>query len=100
MTTQSPPVTSANAPRGAEAVALLAATIDIAIAAWDAGKRVAAMIEEGRTARAQAKDTTVISAKSADGAVRQHPYLAIGVALGVGAVLGLLCIPQRRDKAD
>jgi ElaB/YqjD/DUF883 family membrane-anchored ribosome-binding protein len=100
MTTQPPPVTSANAPRGAEAAALLAATIEIAIAAWDAGTRVAAMIKDGRTARAQAKDTTAIGAKAADRAVRQHPYLAIGVAVCIGAVLGCLCIPQRGDKAD
>ena len=36
------------------------------------------------------RDKAVESAKAADEAVHEHPYQAIGIALGVGALIGYL----------
>ncbi len=41
----------------------------------------------------QAKDKAVEGAKATDLAVREHPYAAIGIALGVGSIIGFLIKP-------
>ena len=40
---------------------------------------------------------TVAAAKAADQTVREHPYQAIGVAFGVGILIGVLAARSRRD---
>jgi len=43
------------------------------------------------------QEQTTVAAKATDRAVREHPYQAIGVAFGVGLLVGLLAGQFRRD---
>ncbi len=63
-----------------DARALMAATADVAgEKVSEARKRLADALERGKE---------VYGAQAADQAVREHPYQAIGIALGVGALIG------------
>jgi ElaB/YqjD/DUF883 family membrane-anchored ribosome-binding protein len=42
------------------------------------------------TARVQVKEKTVASARATDRAIRDYPYPTLGVAFGIGVVLGVL----------
>lgn len=74
-----------------DARALLAATADVAeervIAAR---KRVAAVLDKGKDALEHVQDAAYAKVKAADKTIRQHPYESIGIALGVGALIGYL----------
>jgi ElaB/YqjD/DUF883 family membrane-anchored ribosome-binding protein len=43
------------------------------------------------------QEQTVAAAKATDEAVREHPYQAIGIAFGVGLLIGVLATRCRRD---
>ena len=74
-----------------DAQALLAATADVAEAqVVEARKRLSAALERGKKAWGQVQDYSVAQAKAADEVIRDHPYQSIGIAFGVGALLGLL----------
>ena len=74
-----------------DARALMAATADVAgEKVSEARKRLAAALESGKELYGRVRDKTVEGAKAADEAVREHPYQAIGIAFGVGALLGYL----------
>ena len=74
-----------------DARALLAATADAAEDnVVEARKRLAAALESGRNAWESARDKAVEGVKVADEAIHRNPYPAIGVAFGVGALLGFL----------
>jgi ElaB/YqjD/DUF883 family membrane-anchored ribosome-binding protein len=67
-----------------DARALMAATADVAgEKVGEARKRLAAALES-------VKDKAVQGAKAVDEAVHEHPYQAIAIGVGVGAVLGYL----------
>jgi ElaB/YqjD/DUF883 family membrane-anchored ribosome-binding protein len=74
-----------------DAKALLSATADVAedkvVAARE---RVSAALERGREAWDTVQERAVKSAKAADKTIRSHPYQAIGIAFGVGALVGFL----------
>jgi ElaB/YqjD/DUF883 family membrane-anchored ribosome-binding protein len=79
-----------------DAQELLAATAHVAEAkVVEARKRLSAALERGKQAWGQAQDYAVEKAKAADEVIREHPYQAIGVAFGIGALLGLLL--RKRD---
>ncbi len=48
------------------------------------------LVERMRTAAQRAKETTVERAKAADKVVRDHPYQSIGLAVGLGLLLGIV----------
>jgi ElaB/YqjD/DUF883 family membrane-anchored ribosome-binding protein len=74
-----------------DARALMAATADVAgEKVNDARKRLAAALESGREIYGRVRERAVEGAKATDQAVHEHPYQAIGVALGVGALIGYL----------
>jgi ElaB/YqjD/DUF883 family membrane-anchored ribosome-binding protein len=78
---------------------LMAATADVAgEKVGEARKRLAAALERGKQMAFQARDKAVEGAKAADQAVRENPYQAIGIAFGVGALLGFLL--TRRCSRD
>ncbi len=82
-----------------DAHALLTATADVAgekVAA--ARHRLKAALESGKAVAAAVRDRTLASAKRADEAVRENPYASIGVALGVGVLLGVML--ARRGSSD
>ena len=74
-----------------EARALIAATADVAgEKVGEARKRLAAALERGKELYGRVREKAVEGAKAADEAVHEHPYQAIAIALGVGAILGYL----------
>lgn len=74
-----------------DAQALLAATADVAEAkVIEARKRLAAALEQGKEAWGYVQERAVAQAKAADEVIRDHPYQSIGIAFGIGALLGLL----------
>jgi ElaB/YqjD/DUF883 family membrane-anchored ribosome-binding protein len=74
-----------------DAQALLAATAHVAEdKVIEARKRLATALEKGRDAWDFARDKAVEGARATDEAIRNNPYQVIGVAFGVGALLGFL----------
>ena len=74
-----------------DARALMAATADVAgEKVGEARKRLAAALENGRQIFGRVREKAVEGAKAADQTVRENPYQAIAIALGVGAVIGYL----------
>jgi ElaB/YqjD/DUF883 family membrane-anchored ribosome-binding protein len=74
-----------------DAQALLGATAHIAEEkVVEARRRLATALERGREVWGQVQEKAVAGAKATDQAIREHPYQAIGVAFGVGALLGFL----------
>ena len=74
-----------------DARALMAATADVAgEKVNEARKRLAAALDSGKKIFGRVKEKTVEGAKMADEAVHEHPYQAIGIAFGVGALIGYL----------
>lgn len=53
-------------------------------------QRLSKALESARATCENIQDQTAETAKIADQAIRDHPYESIGIALGVGILLGLL----------
>ena len=74
-----------------DARALMAATADVAgEKVGEARKRLAAALERGKEMCGRVRDKAVEGAQAADEAVHQHPYQAIAIGVGVGALIGYL----------
>jgi len=74
-----------------DAQALLSATVDVAgDKVAEARKRLAAALERGKEICARTREKVVQGAKAADEAVHEHPYQAIAIGVGVGAIIGYL----------
>lgn len=74
-----------------DARALMAATADVAgEKVSEARQRLAAALERGKEVYGRVREKAVAGAKVADQAVHEHPYQAIGIAFGVGALIGYL----------
>ena len=95
-------VTSNNMDTLAEdARALMAATADVAgDKVSEARKRLAAALESGKEVYGRVRDKTVDCAKATDEAVHEHPYQAIGIAIGVGALNGYLVAHRGSRNGD
>lgn len=55
-----------------------------------ARNRLTAALQSGREVLAAVQEKAIAGAKATDETIREHPYHAIGVALGVGALIGYL----------
>ena len=74
-----------------DARALMAATADVAgEKVGEARQRLAAALERGKEIYGRVREKAVEGAKAADVAVHEHPYQAIGIGVGVGALIGYL----------
>lgn len=74
-----------------DASALMAATADMAgERVGEARKRLAAALERSKEIYGRVREQAVEGAKAADVAVHEHPYQAIAIGMGVGALLGFL----------
>ena len=74
-----------------EARALMTATADVAgEKVGEARQRLAAALERGKKMYGRVREQAVEGAKVADETVHQHPYQAIAIGVGVGALLGYL----------
>jgi ElaB/YqjD/DUF883 family membrane-anchored ribosome-binding protein len=77
-----------------DARALMAATADVAgERVGEARKRLAAALEN-------AKDKAIRGAKAVDEAVHEHPYQAIAIGVGLGAVIGYLLARRNGSNRD
>ena len=86
-----PTVTEAASQIVEDAHALLAATANIAEEkVTSARNRLNTALQSSREVLSRVQDKAVAGAKATDETIREHPYQAIGVALGVGALLGFL----------
>ena len=75
----------------ADARALMAATADVAgKKVGEARERLAAALERGKEIYGRVRAKAVEGAKAADAAMHEHPYQAIGIAFGVGALVAYL----------
>ena len=59
--------------------------------------KLSAAIEKAKEVCQRLQDQTAAAAKATDRAVREHPYQSIGVAFGVGLLIGVLIARSRRD---
>ena len=84
-----------------DARVLMTATADVAgEKVADARKRVADALESAKEIAGRVRDQAVDYAKATDDAVHEHPYQAIGIAFGVGALLGYLVSRRCFRKGD
>jgi ElaB/YqjD/DUF883 family membrane-anchored ribosome-binding protein len=84
-----------------DARALMAATADVAgEKVSEARKRLAAALDSGKKIMGRVKEKAVEGARATDEAVHEHPYEAIGIALGVGALLGYLVAHRCSRNGD
>ena len=65
------------------------------VVAGDSSDRIHGVRKSEVSKRLQ--EQTVAAAKAADEAVREHPYQAIGIAFGVGVLIGVLVARNRRE---
>jgi ElaB/YqjD/DUF883 family membrane-anchored ribosome-binding protein len=74
-----------------DARALIAATADVAgEKVGVARKRLTAALERAKEIGGCVRDKAVAGAKATDEAIHEHPYQAIAIGVGVGAILGFL----------
>ena len=59
-------------------------------------ERLNSAIESARVAARRLEEKTVAAAKATDRVIRDHPYQTVGIAFGVGILLGIL-LGRRRD---
>jgi len=84
----------------ADARALMAATADVAgDKVGEARKRLAAALESGKELYSRVRDKTIEGAKATNEVVREHPYQAMGIAFGVGVLIGVL-VNRRYSRSD
>ncbi len=101
MDKQTQPTSSDMGTLAEDARALMAATADVAgEKVAEARRRLAAALERGKEICGRAKEKAVEGAKAADEAVREHPYQAIGIAFGVGALIGYLVARRCSCRGD
>ena len=59
--------------------------------------RLSATIEKAKDVCETLQQKTVAAAKATDKAVREHPYQSLGIAFGVGVLIGVLVARARGD---
>jgi ElaB/YqjD/DUF883 family membrane-anchored ribosome-binding protein len=83
-----------------DARALMAATADVAgEKVSEARKRLSAALDSARDVAGRVRDRAVEGAKAADEAVHEHPYQAIAIGVGVGAIVGYL-VARRCSRSN
>jgi ElaB/YqjD/DUF883 family membrane-anchored ribosome-binding protein len=74
-----------------DAESLLKATAgELGDKAREARARLAASLESAKGSVHNIEDQAIAGAKAADRVVREHPYQSIGIAFGVGLLIGVL----------
>jgi len=61
----------------------------------EARKRLASALENAREIASRVHDKAVESAKAVDEAVRENPYQALALGIGVGGLIGFLLAHRR-----
>jgi ElaB/YqjD/DUF883 family membrane-anchored ribosome-binding protein len=74
-----------------DARALMAATADVAgEKVGDARKRLASALDRAREIAGNVRDKAVAGAKVTDQTIRENPYQAVAIGVGVGAIIGFM----------
>ena len=55
------------------------------------------VIDRAKEVCERLQNQTAAAAKATDKSVREHPYQAIGIAFGIGVLVGVLACRGRRD---
>jgi len=63
----------------------------------DIRQRLEMVLEKTKEACGRLEEKAAAAAKTADKTVRNHPYQAMGIAFGVGLLVGVLAMRNRRD---
>ena len=84
-----------------DARALMAATTDVAgEKVAEARKRLGAALDNGKELYGRVRDKAVEGARAADQTVRENPYQAMGIAFGVGALIGYVLSRRSSRNGD
>ena len=84
-----------------DASALMVATADVAgEKVAEARKRLGAALERGKEIYGRVREKTVEGAKAANEAMHEHPYEAIAIGVGVGALIGYLVARRCSRNGD
>jgi ElaB/YqjD/DUF883 family membrane-anchored ribosome-binding protein len=84
-----------------DAQALMSATAEVAgEKVGDARKRLATALDRAREIGAGVRDKAVAGANAADQAVRDRPYHAIAIGIGIGALVGYLLARRNTGNGD
>ena len=84
-----------------DARSLITATTDVASHKFgEARQRVAETVESAKETAGRVRDQAVDYAKAADKVMHAHPYQAVGIAVGVGAILGYLVSRRGSCSSD
>src|SRR5580700_9217649 len=84
-----------------DARALIAATADVAgEKVSEARKRLAAALERGKEIAGNVRDKAVEGAKVVDQKIRDNPYQAVAIGLGVGVLIGYLAARRCSRNGD
>jgi ElaB/YqjD/DUF883 family membrane-anchored ribosome-binding protein len=66
-------------------------TTDLENEFTEQGKAAAGRLAQALdTAKVRVQESTVASAKATDRAIREHPYESLGIAFGLGVLIGVL----------
>jgi ElaB/YqjD/DUF883 family membrane-anchored ribosome-binding protein len=83
-----------------DARALMAATSEVAgDKVKEARNRLGAALENAKEIAARVRAKAIESAKAADEAVHEHPYQAIAIGVGIGALIGYF-LGRRCSRRD
>jgi len=55
-----------------------------------AREKLAAALEAAKETQQHMREQVIVGARATDRAIRQHPYQAIGIAAGIGLLIGVL----------
>jgi ElaB/YqjD/DUF883 family membrane-anchored ribosome-binding protein len=84
-----------------DARALMAATADVTgEKVSDARKRLAAALDRAKEIGGCVRDKAVAGAKVADQTIRENPYQAIAIGVGIGAILGFILARRCSRNSD
>ena len=67
-----------------------ATTSDLGEKAREARVKLAATLESAKATCKRLEERTIATAKAADRVIREHPYQSLGVAFGLGLLIGVL----------
>jgi ElaB/YqjD/DUF883 family membrane-anchored ribosome-binding protein len=68
--------------------------------AEEASNNIGTLVEQGKELVGNFRNKVVTGAKATHKAVNEHPYKAISIALGVGAILGFLLANRGSKKSE
>lgn len=65
--------------------------------ARDARARLTSALESAKATCGRLQDQAVAGARATDRVIREHPYQTVGVAFGVGLLVGVLALRRGRE---